>query len=50
MKTQVKKEMPVFLPEYLHVKMKPQISPQELPVISSLNEGEIYLGHVYMRL
>ena len=49
-KTQVKKEIPVLLPEYLHVKMKPQISPQEFPVISSLNESEIYLRHMYMRL
>ena len=26
-KTEVKKEIPVLLPEYLHAKMKPQISP-----------------------
>ena len=45
-KTEVKRERPVLFPEYLHVKMKPQIFPQTFPALSSLNEGEIYLLHV----
>ena len=46
MKTEVKREIPVLFPEYLHVKTKPQIFPQEFSALSSLNEGEIYLLHV----